>query len=278
LNTLAIRLAADEPLRGSADRVNILGVGLSPSNIPSALARFERWIETGRREYVCVADVHVVMQARWNPNYRAVLNIAGMITTDGMPLVWLCRLERGADVRRVYGPDLLLAACEHGLKAGRRHFFLGGPPGLGETLAARLQARFPGLQVAGVHSPPFRPTSDAEDREMILKINAARPDYLWIGLGAPKQELWMARFRAALDAPVMLGVGAAFDFHAGVKKQAPAAIRALGAEWLFRLATEPARLWPRYRKVVPGFLYHLALQRSGVARYPLEDAGVFSLR
>lgn len=273
MNKLAIPLSGSGDPPASEDRVNILGVAVDPSNIPSALLRFDRWIAEGRREYVCVADVHVIMQARWNPAYRAVLNGAGMTTTDGMPLVWLCRFDRGPNVQRVYGPDLLLAACEHGLGSGRRHFFLGGAPGLGETLAERLTVRFPGLQVAGVHSPPFRPSTASEDRDMILKINAARPDYVWVGLGAPKQELWMAKFRAALDAPVLLGVGAAFDFHAGAKKQAPARIRAMGAEWLFRLLTEPARLWPRYRKVVPGFLYHLALQRSGFARYPLEDAG-----
>ena len=268
----AERLRTSDVPPGRPVRVNVLGVGVHPSNIASTLGLFDRWLAERRRDYVCVADVHVIMQARWDPQYRALLNGAGMVTTDGMPLVWLCRMERGRHVERVYGPDLLLAACEHGLSSGHRHFFLGGPPGLGETLAGRLAERFPGLQVAGVHSPPFRATSPAEDRAMIEQINAAGADFVWVGLGAPKQEWWMARFRPELEAPLLIGVGAAFDFHAGVKTQAPAPLRAIGAEWLFRLLTEPARLWPRYRRVVPAFLYHLFLQRSGFARYPLEGA------
>ena len=272
MDTSAERLKTRDVSSDRPQRVNVLGVGVHPSNMASTLALFDRWISERRREYVCVADVHVVMQARWTPQYRMVLNGAGMVTTDGMPLVWLCRLERGRHVERVYGPDLLLAACEHGLSAGRRHFFLGGPPGLGEALAARLTERFPGLQVAGVHSPPFRATSAAEDRAMVEQINAAEPDFVWVGLGAPKQEWWMARYRPELKAPLLIGVGAAFDFHAGAKTQAPAPLRAIGAEWLFRLLTEPARLWPRYRRVVPAFLYHLVLQRSGLARYPLDGA------
>ncbi len=278
MDKAAIQQTKGDPHAGRGDRVNILGVGVTASNIASALARFDRWIGEKRREYVCVADVHVIMQARWNPAYRAVLNGSGMTTTDGMPLVWLCRMQRGREVERVYGPDLLLAACEHGLARGHRHFFLGGAPGLAETLADRLAERFPGLQVAGVYSPPFRPTSPAEDRAMVLQINAARPDFVWVGLGAPKQEWWMHTFRQALDAPVLAGVGAAFDFHAGTKTQAPAMMRALGGEWLFRLLSEPGRLWPRYRKVVPGFLYHLFLQQSGLARYPLDAAATPTAR
>lgn len=256
---------------GRPDRVNILGVGVAAGDIPSTLRLFDGWIAAGRREYVCVADVHVIMQARWSADYRAVLNGAGAVTSDGMPLVWLCRLARGRRVRRVYGPDLLLAACAHGLASGRRHYFLGGAPGVGDTLAARLRERCPGLEVAGVHSPPFRPLSPEEEDALARRINDARPDFVWVGLGAPKQERWMHAFRPRLDAPVLAGVGAAFDFHAGAKRQAPALLQAAGLEWLFRLATEPARLWPRYRRVVPGFLLHVFLQATGLARYPLDE-------
>ena len=254
------------------DRVNILGVGVSAASIPAALQAFDNWIAEGLRTYVCVADVHSVMQGRWNAQIRAVLNGAGMITSDGMPLVWLCRLACGRHVQRVYGPDLLLATCEHGLAAGRRHVFYGGAPGVAETLAERLRARFPALQVAAVFSPPFQAGPPVVDDEIVREINAAGADFVWVGLGAPKQELWMRTYRDRLDAPVLLGVGAAFDFHAGAKPQAPAVLQAAGLEWLFRLATEPKRLWPRYSRVVPAFLYHLFLQRSGLVRYPLEDA------
>ena len=252
------------------DRVNILGVGLSAANIPAALETFDGWIAAGARHYVCVADVNAVMHGRWNPDYRRLQNRAGMVTTDGMPLVWLTRRARGRHVSRVYGPDLLLAACEHGLARGRRHYFFGGAPGVAQTLANRLEARFAGLQVAGVESPPFRPLTPEEEAETVARIDAAAPDFLWVGLGAPKQELWMAAFRDRLRVPVMVGVGAAFDFHAGTKPQAPRWLRHAGFEWAFRLATEPARLWPRYRKVLPAFLLGLAHQRLRPADFPLE--------
>jgi N-acetylglucosaminyldiphosphoundecaprenol N-acetyl-beta-D-mannosaminyltransferase len=253
------------------DRVNILGVGIAAANIPLALEHFDGLIAEGARQYICVADVHLVMQAQWDPALRLVLNQAGMITSDGMPLVWLCRRARGPHAGRVYGPDLLMAACEHGLKAERRHYFLGGAPGVADELARRLMERFPGLKIAGAYSPPFGDAPDAQNEaEVARRINAAKPDFLWVGLGAPKQEFWMRRFRPLLDVPVMLGVGAAFDFHSGTKPQAPKFLRSAGLEWVFRLATEPARLWPRYRKVVPGFVYRVALQSLGLARYTLD--------
>lgn len=264
-------LTAERDLRAPwPDRVNIIGVGVSAASIPKALATFDGWIESGARHYVCVADVHAVMQTRWNPDFRAVMNGAGMVTSDGMPLVWLCRKARGPEVERVYGPDLLLAACAHGLAAGRRHFFYGGAEGVADTLVDRLRARFPGIAIAGVYSPPFRSLNEDETRDVVERINAAQADYVWVGLGAPKQEYLMRELRPQLTAPVLLGVGAAFDFHSGAKPQAPKLLRDLGLEWLFRLVTEPSRLWPRYRRVIPGFLYHLARQMLTPSRYSLD--------
>jgi N-acetylglucosaminyldiphosphoundecaprenol N-acetyl-beta-D-mannosaminyltransferase len=186
-----------------------------------------------------------------------------MITTDGMPLVWFCRLEGHAGTERVYGPDLLLAVCEAGLSSGRRHCFYGGAPGVAEALADRLKARFPGLQVAAAISPPFsNGHTDADAaRGAAAVIDACAPDFVWVGLGAPKQEIWMADHRPYLKAPVLVGVGAAFDFLSGARPQAPAVMRRFGLEWLFRLASEPRRLWPRYSRVAPAFLYHVARQR-----------------
>jgi N-acetylglucosaminyldiphosphoundecaprenol N-acetyl-beta-D-mannosaminyltransferase len=252
------------------DRVNVLGVGVSALTIPRALAQFDAWIAAGAREYVCVADVHAIMQSRWNADFRAIHNGAGIVTPDGMPLVWLCRAA-GRDVSRVYGPDLLLATCAHSVAKGYRHFFYGGAPGVADTLAALLRERYPGLVVAGTHTPPFRALTDAEARAVSARINQARPDVVWVGLSTPKQERWMAAFRSRLDAPIMIGIGAAFDFHSGSKPQAPYWIQRSGFEWLFRLLSEPKRLWPRYRKVVPGFLWHLALQKSRLRRYDLPD-------
>jgi N-acetylglucosaminyldiphosphoundecaprenol N-acetyl-beta-D-mannosaminyltransferase len=214
------------------------------------------------------------MQSRWDDGFRAIHNGAGIVTPDGMPLVWLCRWAGHPAVSRVYGPDLLHATCAHSVARGYRHFFYGGGPGVAETLAEHLQGRFPGLVVAGTHTPPFRALDDAEMATTAALIDAARPDFVWVGLSTPKQERWMAAFRGRLAAPILIGVGAAFDFHSGTKPQAPYWIQRSGFEWLFRLATEPKRLWPRYRKVIPGFLWNLALQKTGLKRFPLpaDDA------
>ncbi len=266
--------AAAKPMPARApwpDRVNVLGVGVSALSIKLALGQFDRWIAGGAREYVCVADVHAIMQSRWDDGFRTIHNGAGIVTPDGMPLVWLCRWAGRAAVSRVYGPDLLLATCAHSVAHGYKHFFYGGAPGVAETLSELLRARFPGLQVVGTHTPPFRALTAEEEAETVARIDAARPDFVWVGLSTPKQERWMAAFRPRLAAPVLIGIGAAFDFHSGTKPQAPFWIQRSGFEWLFRLATEPKRLWPRYRKVVPQFLWYLALQKTGLKRFPLPE-------
>lgn len=251
-------------------RVNILGVGVSVLTIPKALAQFDAWIAGGARQYVCVPDVHAIMQCQWDPEFRKIYNGAGMATPDGMPLVVLAKRSGLGPVSRVYGPDLLIAACTHSVPRGYRHFFFGAGPGVADQLAERLKARNPGLEVCGTWTPPFRQTTEAEDAEIVAMINAARPDFVWVGLSTPKQEHWMRKFRSRLDAPILLGVGAAFDFHAGTKPQAPFLIQRSGFEWLFRLLSEPKRLWPRYRRVIPGFIYRLFLQKSGLAKFPIE--------
>ncbi len=193
-----------------------------------------------------------------------------MTTPDGMPLVWLSRLHGRRHVSRVYGPDLLIAVCQESIRAGYRHFFYGGAEGVPEALAAALLRRFPGLVVAGTYSPPFRPLTPEEDEQIVAMIDRARPDIVWVGLGAPKQEYWMAEHVGRLEAPVMVGVGAAFDFHSGRKKQAPRWMQRSGLEWLFRLLTEPRRLWRRYLINNPLFLWLVALQLLGLRRYPLD--------
>ena len=164
-----------------------------------ALATFDRWIAAGARHYVCVADVHSVMQGQWQPRQRAILNQAGMVTPDGMPLVWLCRAAFDSTVSRVYGPDLLIASCRHSIGRGYRHFFYGGGQGLAEKLGDILQKRFPGLEVSGSYSPPFGPLSPREEDEVVAMINAQKPHFVWVGLSTPKQEQWMAKFRDRLE-------------------------------------------------------------------------------
>jgi N-acetylglucosaminyldiphosphoundecaprenol N-acetyl-beta-D-mannosaminyltransferase len=252
-------------------RTNILGVGVAVLTIPQALEQFDAWIAGGARQYVCVADVHAIMQSQWDPNFRKIHNGAGMVTPDGMPLVVLGKRAKIGPISRVYGPDLLIAACERSGARGYRHFFFGGAPGLADRLAERLHEQFPDLAICGVWSPPFRPTTETEDVEIAAAINSARPDFVWVGLSTPKQEYWMRKFRDRLDAPILLGIGAAFDFHAGSKPHAPVIIQRSGFEWLFRLLSEPKRLWPRYRRVIPGFLYRLAQQELGLVKFPIDD-------
>jgi N-acetylglucosaminyldiphosphoundecaprenol N-acetyl-beta-D-mannosaminyltransferase len=172
----------------------------------------------------------------------------------------------------VYGPDLLLACCSRSLASGYRHFFYGGAPGVPERLIERLSARFPGLCVAGGFSPPFRALTSEEDLALVRRINEAQPDIVWVGLSTPKQERWMWEHRGRLKAPVFIGVGAAFDFHAGLKRQAPRWMQRNGLEWVFRLLTEPRRLWRRYLRNNPVFVWLTLLQGLGLRRYEVEDA------
>jgi N-acetylglucosaminyldiphosphoundecaprenol N-acetyl-beta-D-mannosaminyltransferase len=251
-------------------RVNVLGVGVSAITMTDALTQIDRWIATGARRYVCVTGVHGVMESQLDPALRNIHNRAGLVTPDGMPLVWLSRLHGHPRVERVYGPDLMLACCESSVAKGYRHFFYGGAANVPELLAARLQSRFPELIVAGSWSPPFRELTPAEEEAMIERIAEARPDIVWVGLSTPKQERWMARYVGRLPVPVMIGVGAAFDMHAGVKKQAPRWMQRSGLEWLFRLASEPRRLGARYLINNPWFVWRLLLQSSGMVRHDLD--------
>lgn len=252
-------------------RVNILGVGVSAINMDMALRTIDAWIARHDQHYVCVTTVHGVMESQRDLALRQIHNRAGLVTPDGMPLVWLSRLMGFGDVDRVYGPDLMLAVCGRSVEKGYRHFLYGGGPGVAETLAARLQARFHGLQVVGIDAPPFRPLTPAADQAAVERINAARPDLVWVGLSTPKQERWMASHTGRLTAPVLIGVGAAFDLHAGLKKQAPRCIQRSGLEWLFRLAMEPRRLWRRYLINNPWFLWLILHQLLGRRRYALES-------
>ena len=235
-------------------RVNILGVGISAINLQQAVDTIARWIAAAEREYVNVCTVHTVMECQNDGRLRQIVNDSGLSTPDGMPLVWLNRFNGHRGAGRVYGPDLMLAACDQLRRIGARHIFYGGAPGDAERLAGRLEARYPGLAVAGTHSPPYRAADAEEDGDVLAAINAARPDIVWVGLGAPKQDYWVSRHRPRLEAPALVAVGAAFDFHAGLMRQAPRWMQRSGLEWLFRLANEPGRLWKRYLVNNPLFI------------------------
>jgi N-acetylglucosaminyldiphosphoundecaprenol N-acetyl-beta-D-mannosaminyltransferase len=244
-------------------RANILGISVSAINMAMALNRIEEWISHGESHYVCITGVHGVMESQRDESLRQIHNAAGLVTPDGMPLVWLSKLHGFRDVQRVYGPDLMLAVCERSEKRGYRHFFYGGAPGVPERLVARLQSRFPQLRIAGAYSPPFRPLNPEEDRAVVETICAAKPDIVWVGISTPGQERWMAEHVGKLGSCVLIGVGAAFDFHAALKKQAPRWMQRNGLEWLFRLSREPRRLWRRYLINNPWFLWLVLLQALG---------------
>ena len=251
------------------DRFNVLGVAVSAISMADALAAIERWIAERTPNYVCITGVHGVMESQSDPELKAIHNRAGMVTPDGMPLVWLAHLNAKAKVERVYGPDLFLEVAALSLRHGYRHFYYGGGDRVADLLATRMRQRFPGLQIVGTYTPPFRPLSDEEDVAIIDRINGAAPDIVWVGLSTPKQERWMAAHVGRLRAPVMVGVGAAFDFHAGLKRQAPRILQRAGLEWAFRLASEPRRLAWRYLRNNPQFVVRAAAQQMGLARYPL---------
>jgi N-acetylglucosaminyldiphosphoundecaprenol N-acetyl-beta-D-mannosaminyltransferase len=217
-----------------------------------------------------VADANAIIQARADDSLKAVYTRAGMVTPDGMPLVWMCRWFGHAQVSRVYGPDLMRAVMADPEFRARRHYFYGGHEGVADRLAALLSAEYPGLNIAGTQCPPFVPLTDDEGQSLCADLNQSNADIIWVGLGAPKQERWMARFRPALNAPIIIGVGAAFDFLSGGKPQAPKAIRRLGFEWAFRWATEPRRLTKRYLRTIPTFAALALAQLTGLARFPMD--------
>jgi N-acetylglucosaminyldiphosphoundecaprenol N-acetyl-beta-D-mannosaminyltransferase len=244
-------------------RYNVLGVGISALTLAQARDLVLSVSGSLRRGYVCLGTAAGLTEARADPALRKIFNESWLTTPDGMPLVWLG--PRG--VERVYGPDLMLAVCDAGRAIGLTHYFFGGAPGVAETLKQKLTARFPGLAVVGTFTPPFRPLETSELAALRAETARARPDVMWVGLGTPKQEKFMAEHWLTLDAGVLIGVGAAFDFHSGRVQQAPRWMQRGGLEWLFRLCTEPRRLGPRYLKTNPLFALRVLAQLSGLRKY-----------
>jgi len=246
----------------------VLGVRVDAVQIPDVVARMEHWI--GQRDacrYIAVTDMHSLMQAQHAASFKEILANADLTVPDGFPLVWLGRRKGFALRRRVYGPELMDRFCTETVARGYRHYLYGGAPGVAKDLANRLKARLPALQIAGSYCPPFRPLTQEEDDEAVSRINETRPDIVWVGLGAPKQERWMAEHQGRLSASVLVGVGAAFDFHTGRIAQAPEWMREHGLEWLFRLSREPARLWRRYLLYGTEFIALVLLESLGLKKF-----------
>jgi len=225
----------------------VLGVRVNAVQIPDVIARVEEWIShRANGSYIAVTGMHGVTEARRDPSFKSILNAATLVVPDGMPLVWIGRHRGFSLSRRVYGPEFMWRFCRETLPKGYRHFLYGGSPEALERLAGRMLQEFPGIRIAGTYSPPFRPLTPEEDRQVVETLNASAVDVLWVGLSTPKQERWMYQHRERLNVPAMIGVGAAFDINSGTKRQAPPWIRESGLEWAFRLVQEPRRLWKRY--------------------------------
>ena len=229
----------------SVPSFRVLGVRVHAVQISDVIGLIQRWIkERTSGHFITFTGMHGVSEAHRDPRLKEIHNAADLVVPDGMPLVWLGRRHGYRLRRRVYGPELMETFCRT-TRARYRHFFYGGASGVAERLAADLQRRYD-IGVAGTYAPPFRPLTEDEEQEVAELVQAAAPDLLWVGLSTPKQEQWMYKHRQRLSVPVLLGVGAAFDFHTGRTKQAPAWMRERGLEWLFRLMAEPRRLWRRY--------------------------------
>lgn len=250
------------------DRYRILGVNVSAVQISDVICQMDEWIEEKSfGHYIAVTNTHVLTESWFNPEYKKVLNSADFVVPDGMPLVWLGRLGGFSLKRRVYGPELMESFLLDKKGRNRRHFLYGGKPGVSERLMENLSRSCPELEFVGSYAPPFRPLTAEEDRAVIDRVNSLEPDVLWVGLGAPKQEIWMYEHRYSLRVPLMVGVGAAFDFLAGAKAQAPSLLRENGFEWLWRLMSEPQRLWRRYLLYGPLFVGLVMLEKMRILKF-----------
>jgi N-acetylglucosaminyldiphosphoundecaprenol N-acetyl-beta-D-mannosaminyltransferase len=246
---------------------DVLGVPVSMVDYERTMQVMDRLVTTRERGYVCVAPVHALVEAQDDGELQRALQEATLVVPDGMPVVWAAKLMGESLGDRVYGPELMLRYCAVCAQRGRRVWLYGGrDQGSLAQLALSLRRRFPGIQIVGGYSPPFGALSAEEESFVVAQINEIEPDVVWVGIGVPKQEKWMARMRDRLEVPVMCGVGAAFDFHSGRVQMAPAWMQKRGLEWVYRTAQEPRRLLPRYLKTNPRFVL-------GVGRQCLAERG-----
>jgi len=254
------------PTRPRVHEDCVLGIPLALTDYAETLDWIDATAATKRRGYICVAAVHTVMACQEDPELREAVLGADFTVPDGQPLVWAMN-ALGHDLpSRVYGPELMDRACARGAQSGQRMYLYGGRnQGALVQLALNLRRRYPGLQIVGGYAPPYCELTSEEEDAIVDEINRSRADVVWVGIGVPKQEKWMARMRPRLQSPVLVGVGAAFDFHAGLVPQAPEWIQHIGLEWAYRLAHEPRRLWKRYARYNPlfvtGFARQLAIAR-----------------
>jgi N-acetylglucosaminyldiphosphoundecaprenol N-acetyl-beta-D-mannosaminyltransferase len=254
------------------ERANVLGVGVHAIDMRSAALVLEARIRERAKGYVCLAGVHGIMEAQRNRRLKLIFAEALLVVPDGMPLTWMGHLQGFSAMQRVFGPDLMVNIIGRAEFRNCVHFLCGGEAGVAESLRDEMLRRFPWIKIAGTYSPPFRPMTAVEERELVTKVRALQPDIIWVGLSTPKQERFMAHYLPMLDTKLMIGVGAAFLFHTGAIKDSPEWVKRAGLQWLHRLLQEPSRLWRRYLLNNPLFIVYAFLQIIGWKRYALETA------
>lgn len=255
-------------------RVDVLGVEISAVSLGDIPPIVAGWLDGNRNQYLCVTGVHGVMESQDDDSLKQIHNASGLTIPDGMPMVWSGRHAGLEGIDRSPGPAMMVDVCRWAASAGKSSFFYGGKDGVAELVASKMAERFPGFQVAGCYTPPFRPLTPEEDRKVIETINSSGADLIWVGLSTPKQERWMAEHVHRLQGPcVLFGVGAAFDINAGLVRDAPDWIGRMGLNWLFRLVLEPRRLWRRYLKNNPRFVWRVIRDRPVRADRNLAATG-----
>jgi len=244
-----------------------LGVDVDAVNIENVVIEADNQINTSKKGYITVTGVHGIMESQRSEYVKSAHKNAWVVVPDGMPLVYIGRIRGHKNMRRCFGPDLMYALLEHSVKNRYTHFFYGGKDGVAQLLKQKLEQKIPGLQVIGTYTPPFRPLNDQEKNELIETVSQLKPHFIWVGMSTPKQELFMIEYLPLLDTNIMVGVGAAFDYHTDQLKRAPKWMQTLALEWLFRLIMEPKRLWRRYLVNNPLFLVKLIFQVTGLRKY-----------
>ena len=248
---------------------DVLGVRVSALDLNMAVDLSDRWIQSGDGyRYICATGVHGVMEAHADPEMRRILNRALINLPDGMPMTWVGHLQGLHSMDRVFGPDFMMAMCRLSVERGYRNFLYGGKPGVATLLSETLQRKIPGLQVVGTYTPPFRSLNSREEKDVVALLQKAQPHIVWVGLSTPKQERFMAQYVDLFQAPLMVGVGAAFDFHTGAIRDCSPWVKRCGLQWLHRLMQDPQHLWKRYLRNNPAFLWHIAGQLSRLRQYP----------
>jgi N-acetylglucosaminyldiphosphoundecaprenol N-acetyl-beta-D-mannosaminyltransferase len=249
---------------------NVLGIGVHAIDMDQSLARIHFALEQGRKEYICLAGVHGIMEARRSADLRAIFEDAYLVAPDGTPTVWMGHWQGLDAMQRVAGPDLMLEVIGRAQFSGCRHFLCGGMPGVAEKLRGELLRRFPSAHIVGAYTPPFRALTRNEEMDLAGQVHRARPDIIWIGMSTPVQDRFMFRYLPMLDTTLMIGVGAAFLYHTGAIRDSPAWVKRHGLQWMHRLIQEPRRLWKRYLINVPLFLVQAALQLTGLRTHEVH--------